>query len=162
MNLIETLKHDLLQARKDGDHPRTEALRFIVGEAERYAKGSTRDKNLSGHPLSDTETLRLLQGAVVNLDASIEQASRLGRDTADAQAQRALFSSYLPAMLAREELHGAIREILLHRPNPGLGDVMRELAVRYPRRYDGALARQLAQELLRAAAGAPDLTAQPS
>ncbi len=162
MNLIDTLKQDLLKARKAGDTAQADALRFIVGEAERYAKGSVRDRKLAGQPLSDTETVRLLQGAVVNLDASVEQAGKLGRDTTEARAQRDLFSRYLPALLSRDELQAAIQQILREpagrgEGHPGLGDIMRELGLRYPRQYDGALARTVAQELLRPAAGAADL-----
>lgn len=152
MTLFERLRTDLLHARKTGNTPTAEALRFVVGEGERLAKSGTRDKKFSGQPLTEAETVKLLQATVLNLDSVIGQATKLGRDTGDQIRQREVFQGYLPRMLTERELHEAIDEVFLQLEGPGrtlaLGDAMRELAVRYQGRYDGTLARTYIQSRL--------------
>jgi len=85
---------------------------------------------------------------VASLDASLEQARKLGRDRSAMETQRELFGRYLPALLTSGELDRAIDEILTLDPQARLGDVMRELQGRYARRYDGQDARVRIQKRL--------------
>jgi len=150
MTLIDTLKEALLTARRGGEAAAAEAdaLRFLVGETDRYAKSDRRAAGRAGQPLDDAETVKVIQGVVASVDASLEQAGRLGRDLSELTMQRALFGRYLPAMLTSTELDQAILEIIAAHPQARLGDVMRGLQERYPRRYDGQDARVRIQQRL--------------
>lgn len=135
MTLIETIKKDLLIARKDGDKVQSSLLSTLVGDAEREGK----DKG--NRQPTDAE----VQAVAVKFLKSAKQNLEL-TDRPEFQIEVEILERYTPKALSTEELQRIIKDqIDVHGPNKG--KVLGFLAKEYKNRYDGKQASDLFSSL---------------
>lgn len=109
MALFEQVSKDIMQAMKDRDEVKKEALRGIKKEfiEAKTAKGSDGE-------LSDDVAIKILQKMVKQRKESAEIYIQQNRkELADAElAEAAVIEQYLPKQMSDEELTAAIKEII--------------------------------------------------
>jgi uncharacterized protein len=107
MGYIDRIQSDLTAAMKGKDELRLSVLRMI--------KAALKNKEIEKmHPLSDLESLQVLQTMVKQRKESVEQFTQGGRtDLADKeQKEIAIIEEYLPAAPSDEEIERAITEAI--------------------------------------------------
>ncbi len=105
--LRDTLQHDQMTALKSGQKSRLEVLRFILAQI----KNKEIEKKA---PLTDEETVIVLQKFVKELKESIAAFEKGGRTDLVAQntEQLEIVAPYLPKELADDELEAEIKSIM--------------------------------------------------
>lgn len=135
MTLIETIKQDLLQARKDGDKITSSMLSTLVGDADRIGKDN------GNRAPTDSE----VQAVAVKFMKSAKQNLEL-TSKSEFQFEIEILERYLPKSLSDMELMSIIKEqVAQHGKNKG--KVLGFLAKEYKNRYDGKQAADLFQSL---------------
>jgi uncharacterized protein len=105
MTYIERIQADLTAAMKEKDELRLSVLRMM--------KSALKNKEVEKmHPLSDLESLQVLQTLVKQRKESVEQFTRGGRnDLAEKETKEiGIIEQYLPAAPSDEEVRRAIEE----------------------------------------------------
>jgi uncharacterized protein len=105
MTYIERIQADLTAAMKEKDELRLSVLRMM--------KSALKNKEVEKmHPLSDLESLQVLQTLVKQRKESIEQFTKGGRnDLAEKETKEiGIIEQYLPAAPSDEEVRRAIEE----------------------------------------------------
>lgn len=151
MSLIEQIRKDKLQARKDGDDALKTLLAVVQGDSEKIGKDD------GNREPTDQEVMRIIKkmiqsnkdviggliargnGAVKGKDAETEKAARAGNE---------FLKSYLPSQLSEDELAKIITEFVAAEPDANIGSVMKYLGSNYNGQYDGKMASSLVRELL--------------
>ena len=103
MGYIERIQSDLTNAMKEKDELRLSVLRMV--------KSALKNKEIEKvRPLTDLESLQVLQTLVKQRHESVEQFRKGGRsDLADKeQREIAIIEQYLPAAPTDQEMHAAI------------------------------------------------------
>lgn len=106
MTLGERIAQDLVQAMKDKDKVRLSVLRMV--------KSAVRNAEIDAHrTLTDDEVLAVLRKEVKQRRETIATLEGSGRAEliADAQAEIAILSSYLPTALSDDEVRAIIRDV---------------------------------------------------
>lgn len=135
MTLIETIKKDLLQARKDSDKITSSMLSTLVGDADRIGKDN------GNRAPTDSE----VQAVAVKFMKSAKQNLKL-TSKSEFQFEIEILERYLPKSLSDMELMSIIKEqVAQHGKNKG--KVLGFLAKEYNNRYDGKQASDLFQSL---------------
>lgn len=135
MTLIETIKKDLLTARKDGDKITSSMLSTLVGDADRIGKDN------GNRAPTDSE----VQAVAVKFMKSAKQNLEL-TSKPEFQFEIEILERYLPKSLSEMELISIIKEqVAQHGKNKG--KVLGFLAKEYKNRYDGKQAADLFQSL---------------
>jgi uncharacterized protein len=107
MGYIERIQTDLTAAMKQKDELRLSVLRMV--------KAALKNKEIEKmHPLTDLESLQVLQTLVKQRKESVEQFTKGGRnDLADKEAKEiGIIEQYLPAAPTDEEVQRAIEEAI--------------------------------------------------
>lgn len=135
MTLIETIKKDLLQARKDGDKFASSMLSTLVGDADRVGKDN------GNRAPTDSEVQAVAVKFMKSAKQNLELTSR-----PEFQIEIEILERYLPKSLSEMELISIIKEqVAQHGKNKG--KVLGFLAKEYKNRYDGKQAADLFQSL---------------
>lgn len=142
--LIDVLRKDCLDFRKNNMPLMASPLITLIGELENGAKGG---KNPG--EISDEAVIAKIQSTVHNLKITIGHATENNRKEAlpQLETELKLLTAYLPAQLSLEVLALAISQVVDEfklSSSKGLGVVMKELKARYPGQYDGETAKKLA------------------
>jgi uncharacterized protein YqeY len=144
--LIDRVRADRLQARRDRDETRTVALGTLLAALETAAKSG-------GADLTDDEEIALLRRERKRRDEAAQSFREGGRE-ADAlreEAEGELISGYLPADLGPDEL-AAIVDAAIAEAGAGspadLGAVMKLVLPRTGGRADGKTVSALVRERL--------------
>lgn len=124
--LIDTIKSDLLLARKLNNPVEKNLLTTLVGDAERVGK----DK---GNRLPTDDEV---QAVVKKFMKGVEENIKL-KDMPIFQEEKSILARYLPKMLSQESLANIINDLVAKHNNKGL--VMKELAACYKNMYDGKI-----------------------
>lgn len=106
MTLGERIAQDLVQAMKDKDKVRLSVLRMV--------KSAVRNAEIDAHrTLTDDEVLAVLRKEVKQRRETIATLEGSGRAEliADAKAEIAILSSYLPTALSDDEVRAIIRDV---------------------------------------------------
>ena len=122
--LIDTIKSDLLLARKLNNQVEKNLLTTLVGDAERVGK----DKG--NRPPNDDEVQAVVKKFMKGVDENIKL-----KDLPIFQEEKSILARYLPKMLSKESLANIIDDLVAKHNNRGL--VMKELAACYKNMYDG-------------------------
>ena len=107
MGYIDRIQNDLTAAMKEKDELRLSTLRMM--------KSALKNKEIEKvRPLSDMESLQVLQTLVKQRHESVEQFTKGGRkDLADKEHKEiAIIETYLPAAPSDEEVHRAIEDAI--------------------------------------------------
>jgi uncharacterized protein YqeY len=146
MSLQERLMADLRAAMREADVPRREAIRLL--------RAAVLNEEIERRrPLTDEETLVVVQRLVKRHQDSIEQFERGGRPdlVAYEQAQLAAIRSYLPERLPWEEIEAHVQAAIQEtgaRSRADAGRVMQRLAGELRGRADLREVSRLVQERL--------------
>jgi uncharacterized protein len=133
--VIERLQADLKDAMRKQDALATSTLRLLLSQMQ-YAKIQ------AGHPLSEAETIQVLERAVKTRREAIEQYEKGNRPEL-AQKERdeiAIVTRYLPQAMTPEETAAAVEALIAElqaRDKKDLGRVMKEFQARHRGRADG-------------------------
>jgi uncharacterized protein YqeY len=143
-SLIEIIKRDQLQARKNREQLKAVALTTLIGEAEAIGK-----KNNAAP--TDEEVIALVKKFIKNLDETLDAISS-GQNVLAKELllnEKALYESYLPKQMDESTLRTAIMVIIMSADSPPpLGIVMKQLKERFGSTFDGATASRLIKEEL--------------
>jgi uncharacterized protein YqeY len=117
MALQERLMADLKSAMREGDAPRREAIRML--------RAAVLNEQIElQRPLTEDETLRVVERIVRRHHDSIQQFEKGGRAdlVAHEQAQLAAVESYLPQKMPRGEIEARVRAVIVETGARGRGD----------------------------------------
>lgn len=130
MSILDTLKADLLQARKDRKPVVVTTLSTLVGELQANAKLVDGVK-----VVTDDAACAVIKKTIKGLDEMI------GYNPTETSYvfEKELLEKYLPKMLTYEEL----LDIFIKMGKPSTKDFMSYLKVAYPNQYDGKVAASI-------------------
>lgn len=148
--LIETIKKDQLQARKNKDATKASLLTTLLGEASMIGK------NDGNRESTDAEVIAVIKKFVKNTQEVIRitgmQQSIESREAGKvASEELRILESYLPKQLSENELRAEMQKLIaeLNLSGPkGMGILMKEMKARFEGTYDGGLASKIAKEVL--------------
>jgi len=145
MSLTESqLSADLTSAMKNRVMTRVYVLRGVLTAA----------KNLKvekrGAALDEAELVQIVRREIRKREEAEEFAAKAGRDDVIAQnrEERAILEAYVPAPLDAVELEQTIRTIASETGAKNLGPIMAALRERFPGRFDGRQASDIARRIL--------------
>lgn len=143
MALLETIKGELLQARKDRDKLKSALLSSLVGAAEKQSK----DKAQGGKPLTDRQVSQILQ----TFKNGMQETLSLKPDSSETQREIEIVDSLMPVakpQLSEEDLRALISALAEH-DNASIGSIMHILKASYEGQYDPRQASSLVKESLK-------------
>lgn len=140
--LVEQLRADLTQARKDRDKLRTTTLGMFLSEI----KNKEIDQ---GRPVSDEDVRGLLVTAIKRRREAADQMRAGSRvELAEKEEQEgALLQAYLPPALGEDDVRGFIAEAMAAGATD-VGGVMKAVMPRAKGRFDGKELNRLVREAL--------------
>ena len=137
--LLEKLKADQLAARKAKDANKASLLTTVVGEIET-------DSRRTGKPTTDADVMATIRKFLKGVDENIRIYSdyRDGENSDRCWAEKTILESYLPTQMSDEQLKEVLRAQLTNK-----GAMMKFLKENFSGQYDGKLASQVIDELLK-------------
>jgi uncharacterized protein YqeY len=141
-SLVEQLRADLTQARKDRDKLRTTTLSTFLSEVK--------NKEIDmGRPVADDDVLGLLTTAIKRRHEASEQMRAGNRaELADKEEQEAvLLQAYLPPALGEDEVRALIANAVAGGAKD-IGGVMKFVMPHTKGRFDGKELNRLVREAL--------------
>jgi uncharacterized protein YqeY len=146
MSLLQEIKAQQLDARKQRNKVKANLLTTLIGEVESFAKTD------GNREVTDSDVIATLKKFLKGVKETIVCAGdRRDGDAADlAWEERTILESLMPAQLSEDELRSAIIAIVEANDlnKKGLGLLMKELKEKFEGLYDGAMASKLAKEIL--------------
>lgn len=145
-SLMEILKRDQLQARKDRDTVMSGLLTTLISDAAMIGK------NDGNRETTDLEVIRIIKKFMANIDDTLKI-----REDEKLVHEKAILEAYLPQQLSEDDMRAAISiaYIELMKPRMGepltmkdMGRIMKLLQEKYAGRLDGKVASQLVRERL--------------
>lgn len=143
--LLDDIKNDSLQARKDRDTVKTSLLVPLYSEAVRVGKDNGNRQS------TDEEVIAVVKKFVKNIEQTILDMEKIGRDISLQKQELSLLRNYLPKQMSHEELESAVDSIMsgLDEVTPkAMGKIMGELKTRHGGTYDGKMASQVVRNKL--------------
>lgn len=147
MSLIQTIKADQLQARKNKDTSRASLLTTLYSEAAMVGK------NDGNRESTDAEVVAMVKKFIKNIDETISAVASSSDAVAMLHQEREILSVYLPKQLTEDELKALLTGMVSKLPErspKSMGMLMKALKAEYDGQYDGKSASTLARELLTA------------
>ena len=143
--MLEQMKKDNLNARKEKDTTTSNLLSVLIAEIE---KGAKDDGN---REVNNKDILAALKKFSKGAKESITALEKAGRNTSQVKQEIEILERYLPKQMSETELRKAIATIVEGLPEKSpkmMGKIMGELKAKYEGSYDGKMAGQIAKELL--------------
>ena len=149
--LIDQIKKDSLVARKARETDKATALSTL------YSEASMIGKNGGNRETTDTEVIQTVKKFIKGIDETIKVLEKkngneiLTVEIAEYEAEKLLFSIYLPKQLTEEELTKEIHVIMVINviaDMKGMGLIMKILKEKFEGRFDGGLASKIIRETL--------------
>lgn len=103
--ILDEIKQASLAARKAQDRATVEALSVVLSEIQ------TREKDKSNNQIDDDVVTSILKKQIQSSLDLKNSKSSIGRDTSEEDAAIALYQSFLPKELSREELEAEVTAI---------------------------------------------------
>lgn len=148
--MIERLKADQLLARKNKDTLKVTLLSTLIGEAVKVGKDN------GNRDTTDAETIAVIKKFMKNVGDTITVLRSQENPEATFFVQRELskeldlYNQYLPKQLSEEDLKHEIYMFFLNNEgNVAMKDVMTFLKSNFSGLYDGKLASQIANQILK-------------
>ena len=143
MSLINKIKADLLQARKNRDKDKVRLLTTLSGDCMKV--GYTVD---GVRPPSDSECTAVIKKTVKNLKELIAAKDQRGDILVVESAELDILMNYLPKQLDVDQLNTIIEELVFTEGCDNIGAVMKAMKENYDGCYDPRRASGIAKELL--------------
>ena len=143
MSLINKIKADLLQARKNRDKDKARLLTTLSGDCMKV--GYTVDGVRSP---SDSECLAVVKKTVKNLKELIAAKEQRGDCLVVEGCELDILMGYLPKQLDEDQLQTVIGELVFNGGCHNMGAVMKALKEDYDGCYDPRRASAIAKELI--------------
>lgn len=140
MSLIDKIRADQLQARKNRESEKSLILTTLIGEAGMIGK------NAGNRESTDEE----VTGVIRKFLKGNSENKRIATDCKDSvwlsvlEAERELLESYLPKQLTADEIREKLQGIELSKPV-----MMKHLKDNYAGLYDGRTASQIVDDLIK-------------
>ena len=137
--LINTLRKDQLEARKNKDKLKSTLLTTLIGEASMIGK------NNGNRESTDKEVFDVIKKFIKNINTTIE----LVEDVNDLKTEKTILESYLPKQLTEEELDNIIVSAIKENNYDNIkqmGAIMKFLKDNYNGLYDGSTASKIIKE----------------
>lgn len=145
MTMMETLRNDMIEARKGTDSVRKNLLITLFSESQMVGK------NKGNRETTDDEALTTIKKFVGNTEETLRFMAERNVDSSSQQHELAILQSYLPHQLTEAELTLAIAAIVATLPErsaKAMGAVMAQLKAQYGVNYDGKQASALVKSAL--------------
>ena len=146
MTLLETIKKDQLQARKDRNKEKASLLTTLLGEAQMPGK------NDGNRESTDVEVVAIVKKFIKNSNEIISNAYPAADIAVQAQNEIDTLEKYLPEQIEGQRLEMTLIGIVASVKAESIrdmGKVMKVLKEQYAGRYDGKEASTLIKELLK-------------
>lgn len=140
----DALNNAVKEAMKNKDVQRRDALRLLTSAVKQVEVDTRRE-------LNDEEIVDILQKEVKKRRETIEELTRVGRDTSAEQYEVGLLEEFLPRQLSREEIEALVREAIATSGASSakeMGKVMGLLTPQTKGRADGKLVSTIVREML--------------
>jgi len=144
--LIDTIKDQQLQARKDRDAPLAQLLTTFYSEAAMIGK------NDGDRATTDKEVQAVAKKFIKNANEVYMNLPDTDNRALEAIFEIEILNAYLPQQMTDEELQTAIEAIIQAKDlstMKDMGTVMKELKTGFDGQYDGKTASQFIKELLK-------------
>ena len=142
MSLLETIKKDQFEARKNKEALKASLLTTLFAEASMKGKNANRET-------TDEETVQVIQKFLKGVNETIGYLEKGGGDNtealATANAEKAILEAYLPKMASTDEIRAAVAALKADGAT-NIGEIMKLLKLQFGSALDGKLASQLAKE----------------
>ena len=155
MSLKQQLTTDLQDAMRSGDDVRKGTVRMLMTAVQNaeIAAVNIKDPDATRQELDDEGVLAVIAKQAKQRRESIEEFKKANRtDLADNEAaELKIIEAYLPAMLSRDEIAAAVREVIAEVGASGPGDkgkVMPVIMKRLAGQADGRAINEVVTELL--------------
>jgi len=143
MTLLQQLKADQLQARKNRDQAKTAILTTLVAEV--VSVGFNDGKRAT----SDLEAITVIKKFIKNVNEVI--AASDGHNVSLYTYERDIYDSYIPNQLSQDEIVAIAKQIISTIDDPSiksLGFVMKVMKQNHAGLYDGKVASTVIRSLL--------------
>lgn len=140
----DALNNAVKEAMKNKDVQRRDALRLLTSAVKQVEVDTRRE-------LNDEEIVDILQKEVKKRRETIEELTRVGRDTSAEHYEVSLLEEFLPRQLSREEIEVLVREAITASGASSakeMGKVMGLLTPQTKGRADGKLVSTIVREML--------------
>lgn len=137
--VLEKIKNDQLQARKNKDSFKASILTTLIGEIVSIGK------NAGNRETNEEETLKLIS----KFKKGVQDTLALIKtgDITRYKTEIEIYDVYLPNLMTNDELKEVIRKIISE-GSINMGDIMKELKANYAGLYDGKIASSIIKEVL--------------
>lgn len=135
--LLEKIKSDRLQARRERDSFTTGVLTTLLGEASPIGHESFTDKGVQ----------KIVEKFIKNAKSNIEVSE--SREFIEKMSQEiSIYEKYIPQQLTEEELRQNIGTYVTQYGCDNIGKIMKNLKEDWEGQFDGKTASKIAKELL--------------
>jgi len=146
MSLLQKIKADQLQARKDKASVKASVLTTLIGEA------SVIGKNDGGRDTTDQEVQAVIKKFVKNIEETLKAPSLSINAYTVLTHEQEILTAYLPSQMTVDQLTDTITAIAAEvgaTSAKDLGKVMKEMQTRHAGTYDGSAASTIAKLVLK-------------
>ena len=140
----DALNNAVKEAMKNKNVQRRDALRLLTSAVKQVEVDTRRE-------LNDEEIVDILQKEVKKRRETIEELTRVGRDTSAEQYEVGLLEEFLPCQLSRDKVEVLVREAIAASGASSakeMGKVMGLLTPQTKGRADGKLVSTIVREML--------------
>lgn len=137
MTLMEQIKSNQIQARKNRETDKAALLTTLIGEASMIGKNANRDT-------TDEEALAVIRKFIKNANEFIA-VSKDGTTIAKLQSEVAILGGYLPSQMSADEIETALKSNSVPL-NKGL--MMKFLKDNFAGKYDGQTAAKVVDSVI--------------
>lgn len=134
MSLLEKIKQDQLQSRKDRAEGKTSLLTTLYSEAAMVGKNQNRET-------TDAEVISVIKKFMKNNEEFRKSIDKNEDTYFRLQLEYSILESYLPKQLTEQE----IKDIVFHQDHETLGDCMKHFKENYSGLYDAKLVKDIYQ-----------------
>lgn len=140
MTLLDQIKRDHLNFRKQRDRINTQVLTTLIGEIEGEAKKGT-------HTVDQIVTSKLKK-FVKDIKFTLEHSAPTDEQRDALLQEMDTLNNYLPRVMTEDQLSKVVAGIIKTLDNPNIGSVMKELKQSHDGAYDGRMASTIVKSLL--------------
>lgn len=142
MSILDKVRTDQVQARKDRDEIRIPLLTTLLSEASNVGLNDGKRES------TDAEVIAVIKKFIKNIDETLAV-----RPNEVLETERAILEQYLPTQLTGEKLEDTIRDVLdgmtyVEPRMKMMGPVMKALRDKFDGQYDGKEASTLVRFVL--------------
>ncbi len=135
MSLLNQIKEQQLNARKNGQKEAAMLLTTLLAEATSVGK------NAGNRETSDAETVAVIKKFIKNIDETISALSQRNQDFSKFAQEKQILEAFLPKQLSEDELQA------IAKTQNSMPEFMKHLKENFNGQYDGKLASTVAKKI---------------